>query len=130
LWHRCVLNYRVAFIHFLGHNRSGARRRCFELRTIDDTRFFRRTITQCTDSAGLARWRFTDCHRPYLRMRDFGHVFNGNAFIHDGGIVHRIIVDDRGVIINPGHFCGRQAVMAVIVFAKIAHADEGKMIRA
>lgn len=74
--------------------------------------------------------RVTDYHCADLSMRRSRHAFDGNASIDDRGVMHGIIVDDRGPIVNVSNFGAGQTAMAQIAVSEVVQSDERKMVRA
>jgi len=56
------------------------------------------------------------------------HVFDRDAMVDDGVVVHRVIVDDGGVIVDSGDLGRWQTMMAQIVAVKVSHGDEAKVV--
>jgi hypothetical protein len=53
----------------------------------------------------------------------------GNALVDDGPIVDRVVVDDRGALINILHFRPRQLMASEIAVGEIPHRHKCEVIR-
>src|ERR1035441_641062 len=58
------------------------------------------------------------------------HALNRNATMHDGIIMHLIVVDDGGLVVNRRDSLRRKAAMAKVVIAKVAKGDESEGVGA
>ena len=55
-----------------------------------------------------------------------GHALDGNTAMHDVVVMHLIVVDDGGLVVNGGDPRRGQAMTAEVATAEVAKADEGK----
>ena len=51
-----------------------------------------------------------------------------DAFVHDRVVVHHIIIDDSGVVIDLRHLRWWQAVTSIIMLVEISHGDKREMV--
>jgi hypothetical protein len=125
--HLGVLDDWMPIVHFLHrHGRSPGRSR--EVRTIDHRLASfgarsghhrpARTVGHVTDRGAMDR-----------RAGNRGHSFDWDAAVNNRGIIHRIVINDRRVVVDASHLGWRQPAVVEVALIEIMEANKGKVIR-
>jgi hypothetical protein len=116
-------------IDALSHYSWRWRRSRRQFAAIDNVSTFRRTTGQPPSGtvAGVG-WYIAQRSAANGGARFRRDAVHGYAVIDDGISIHRVIINDGGVVVDPRHFAARKSVMAEIATAEIAERYEGEMI--
>ena len=63
-------------------------------------------------------------------MSGSGHTFDGNAVIDNGGVVHRVVVDNGGLLVNIFDLGFWQTMTSHIAVAKLTQSNEYEVVEA
>jgi len=63
------------------------------------------------------------------RARRRAHALDRDAVIYDRGFIHRVIIDDRRVVIDLGDLGRLQTVVAQVALVEILYTDKRKLVR-
>jgi hypothetical protein len=72
----------------------------------------------------------THRYRADLSVSGSSNAFDGNASIDDSIVVHGVVVDDRGPVVNVSDFGVGQTTMAQIAVIEVVQSDKRKVVRA
>lgn len=59
-----------------------------------------------------------------------GNALDGDAVIDNGGVFHRVVVDDGGLLVNIPDLGCRQTAMTQIAVVKVVHGNKCKVVGA
>jgi len=63
------------------------------------------------------------------RAGNRGHSFDWEAAIDNGGVVHRVVINDCSVVVDASHLGRRQPAVVQVALVEIMDANKGKVIR-
>lgn len=119
---------RVTVVDLLGHHGRGTHRRGFELWPIN----YRRAPINRLRSRYLSATcrRIPDRHLMNLSVRSRRDALDLNALVDDRVVVHDVIIDDRGVVIDLRDLGRSQPAMADVVVVEVSERHEREMFGA